>query len=210
MAFSYFFRDRATLEKTVDLVLERCKPGERIRVWDAGCAYGQEPFSLIMLFVIREGQGILKNLEVIASDIDYSKRFGAFIHNGIYLSRDLERMPEELWRRFFTKITDREVQLMPAIRSCVRYVRHDLRDLVPVTDRCDLIVSKNVLMHLEPPERNDVMMMFHHSLKEDGLLALGQNQDIPDRIGEFFRPLDGSPFLFQKPTINDTPPARPI
>ncbi|NVM23469.1 MAG: chemotaxis protein CheR, partial [Desulfobacterales bacterium] len=76
--------------------------------------------------------------------------------------------------------------------------KHDLRSLQPIRDNFGLIVCKNVLLHLQEPERIDVIKMFHKCLAPDGFLATEQTQKMPARTAYLFRQVNPKVQLFQK------------
>lgn len=84
MAFTYFFRDLQTLEVAVSHVVPYTTGRSHIRVWDAGCAMGQEAYTLAMRFAENMGGFAFKNLHIHATDIDECNLFGATIRSGLY------------------------------------------------------------------------------------------------------------------------------
>ena len=178
MAFSYFFRDIDVLTNAVDKLIENLPAEGPISIWDAGCAYGQEPFSLAILMAERMDEASFQRVRILATDIDISDRFSQFIGSGVFPTAELQRIPSELFRRYFLP-TDNEnaCKLKCDIRNSVNYKRDDLLKLTPPAGKFHLIVCKNVLMHFQPTERNAVFAMFTESLHDSGLLAMGQAQD---------------------------------
>ncbi len=179
MAFTYFFRDLYTLESIVRHVVPPVAGRSKVRVWDAGCAMGPEPYSLAIMFAENMGRFAFRNLRIDATDVDESNLFGKIISKGIYPEEDLKRIPRELFTKYFRpsgkagyfKIDD-------IIRSRVFYRRHDLLSLQPVGDGLSLVVCKNVLLHFQPAERIEVIKMFHKSLAPGGYFCHGANTKI--------------------------------
>ncbi|MGC8483858.1 MAG: CheR family methyltransferase, partial [Thermodesulfobium sp.] len=69
MAFTYFFRDMQTLELIRDNCLKSLASRQRIKIWDAGCAMGPEPYSLSIIFRENVGYMYFRNIKIIATDI---------------------------------------------------------------------------------------------------------------------------------------------
>lgn len=197
MAFTYFFRDIDVLNKAVDMLLQNLPETGTIRIWDAGCAYGQEPFSLAILLAERMAPEEFERVRILATDIDVSNRFSAFFNSGEYSWDDVKRMPEDLFKKYFEP-TERECEyrLMEKVRSRVRYVRNDLLQFTPPSCGFHLVVSKNTLMHFQPEDRSRVLNMFASCLFNDGTLALGQLQDYEAADTSSFQQLDC--LIFQK------------
>ncbi len=104
MAFTFFFRDMHTLEQIVTYVVPYITSRSNALVWDAGCASGQEPYSLIIMLAEHMGQFSFRNLHVYASDIDNSNLFEKIITEGIYPDEKLRRIPDDLFQKYFHSI----------------------------------------------------------------------------------------------------------
>ncbi len=199
MAFSYFFRDSEALECTVTHLKDRFTDCDSVKVWDAGCAYGQEPFSFAMLLHHKIGEKDYSKLDLISSDIDISNRFAEFIEQGIYPENQLTRMPRELFEKYFTDLnSNKNYQISEEIRNNVSYIKHDLLSLVPVAKNLNAIISKNTTMHFEEPLKTQVFEMFYNSLNDDGILTLGQPQDLCPSMNELFIQIEPRTLVFRK------------
>ncbi len=200
MAFTYFFRDLATLNAIKEHVIPELRKHKYMNVWDAGCAMGPEPHSLAIIFKENLGYYEFKRLKIYATDLDEeSHEFGKIIAEGIYPEESVKRIPGEIFAKYFSpnnkpghfKIADEIIQ-------CVSFQKHDLRTLESIWDNSGLIVCKNVLLHLQESERIDVIKMFHKSLAPGGFLATEQTQKMPGRTAYLFRQVTPKVQLFQK------------
>ena len=199
MAFSYFFRDSEALTNTVNHLKNCFKDYDSVKVWDAGCAYGQEPFSFAMLLHHHVGEEYYSKLEMITSDIDISNRFAEYIEHGIYPYNQLTRMPKELFEKYFITLSNnKEYQISQEIRNKISYLKHDLLSLKTVSTGFHAIISKNTTMHFDEPEKSKVMKMFYESLADDGLLTLGQPQDLCPIVEELFIQIEPRSLVFRK------------
>lgn len=204
MAFTYFFRDRYTLDLIAEHVIPALKRHMYIHIWDAGCAMGPEPYSLAI--VLRENMGpfLFRNVRILATDIDESGDFGATIRRGVYGERGVERIPAALLARYFTQLAEpgphgeRRYQISPELRKVIEYQRHDLLTLRPPRDGLGLIVCKNVLLHFTPEERVAVIKMFHAALAPGGFLVTEQTQKLPPGLGGMFKPASNAGKVWQK------------
>ena len=199
MAFTYFFRDLQTLEVIRDHVLPSLRGRRFIKIWDAGCAMGPEPYSLAM--VLREGMGHMqfRNVKIMATDIDHSNLFKKIIESGVYPEDQVKRIPKDIFERFFSPAEEeKHWKLIDEIRSSVEYQRHNLLTLSPPVENVGLIICKNVLLHFQPAERVEVIKMFHDALDTGGFLAVEQTQTIPDELSGKFEPVVENARVFRK------------
>ena len=201
MAFTYFFRDLQTLEAVRDHALSELKTKKYIDIWDAGCAMGQEPYSLSMILHESMGRMYFRNVRILATDIDQSNLFGNIIEKGIYPEQLVQRIPKPIFEKFFAP-ADQEghFQLNQEIRNSVTFQKHDLLSLKPPGGDFGLIVCKNVLLHFTEKERIEVLQMFHQALAEGGFFVMEQTQKLPEFMDKFFEPVVPYSKLFKKIT----------
>ena len=199
MAFTYFFRDRQTLDLIVQHVLPDLKRRRYINVWDAGCAMGPEPYSIAIIFRENMGPFLFRNVRIYATDIDESDRFGVIIDLGIYPEEQVKRIPAEFLNRYFSRNGEKDrFQISDEIRKAVIFQRHDLLSLKPIREEFGLVVCKNVLLHLPPEGRVKVIKMFHHALSQGGYFVTEQTQKMPPEAEHLFRQVTNAGQLFQK------------
>ena len=199
MAFTYFLRDLQTLERVIEHVIPYTSGRSNVRVWDAGCAMGQEPYSLAMLFAENMGHFGFKNLRIHATDLDDCSLFGDIIRTGLYLEEEVKRMPGELLAKYFQP--DEKAgyfRISELLRSRIHFQKHDLLSLSPVGEGFSLIVCKNVLLHFQQAERIEVIRMFHRSLAPGGFFATEQTQKIPVEAAHLFERVSSDAQLFRK------------
>ncbi|MDR3671041.1 MAG: CheR family methyltransferase [Holophaga sp.] len=202
MAYTSFFRDADALTAIGDIVIPALAHWRAIQVWDAGCASGEEAFTLAMVFATRLGPFPFRNLDILATDYEESSfpQFAQQIASAQYTRKDLFWVPQEHRDAYFLATGDPEqFQLVPELRERVRYLQHDLLTLVPPETGKSLIVCKNVLMHFSPENQVRVLEMFHQALVPGGYLALDGAQAMPASCGHWFPRVDPGLPLFQKP-----------
>jgi len=187
MAFTYFFRDLHTINLAVQHLVPTIQGKREVKIWDAGCAHGPEPFTLAILLAENMGRFAFKNVKIDATDIDKSNLFADFIANGVYPYDQLKRIPKPIFEKYFQKNGKPDhFEIDYQIRNRLTYHRHDLLTLAPVGKDYSLIMCKNVLLHLKPKERINVIKMFHHTLTTNGLLAMEQTQALPSELKNYF------------------------
>ncbi|MCK4626551.1 MAG: chemotaxis protein CheR [Phycisphaerae bacterium] len=199
MAFTYFFRDRQTLELIVEDVLPALRGYRHIRIWDAGCAHGPEAYSIAIMLRENMTRFLFRNVHVHATDIDTCNLFGPIIADGIYPEGEIKRIPPLIKRRYFAGADESShYKIDDEIRSSVSFTRHDLLSLEPVRTGFSLIVCKNVLLHFNPAQRVNVIKMFHDSLREGGFLVTEQTQELPECTKHLFGQVSHEGQIFRK------------
>lgn len=200
MAFTFFFRDLPVLEYAVDHTLKLALGRLKIKVWDAGCALGQEPYTLAILFAERMSQIGFNTLHLDATDYDSENNFGDIVTAGIYKTEELQRIPAEIFARYFEPVHNQpdSHRVIERIRSRVFFRYHDLLSLQPIGSDYSLIVCKNVLLHFSYEQRIQVLTMFHRSLCPGGYLATENTQKMPTELAHLFEPVTPDAQLYRK------------
>lgn len=199
MTFTFFFRDIESLKHVAELMVPIAQNGKSVRVWDAGSSKGCEPFSFAIILSEMLNDRDFGRLLMDTSDIDENNVFGKIIENGIYPYTDLSRIPKDLFNKYFTE-TDKEKQfkITDKILSRVDFFHNDLRDLKPKRNDYNLIICKNVLLHIEPEERIDVIKMFHKSLAPGGIFTTEISQEMPKENAHLFEKIAGNRNIYRK------------
>ena len=185
-----FFRDREafdTIERDiVPAIFRDRKPGDEVRAWVAGCASGEEAYSMAMLLA---DQAALvpnpPNYQVFASDID--ERSIAVARAGQYpLSIVTDVTPARL-RQHFTR-EDNRYCVRKALRDHILFAVHNLlRD--PPFSRIDVVSCRNLLIYLNRDIQQRVLETFHFALKPGGYLFLGSSESA-ESVDDLFVPVD--------------------
>ena len=199
MAFTFFFRDQQVLERVVEHSLPRLAGRSRPRIWDAGVAMGQEPYTLAILFAERMGHFAFDNLRIDATDVESTGQFARVIEAGLYPQEELTRLPEGILDKYFEPNgKPGYFRVVDKIRQRVAFQRHDLLSFEEIGQGYLLVVCKNVLLHFQPPERIEVLRMFHRALGPGGLFATEQTQEMPPQLASLFERVVPDVPLFRK------------
>ncbi len=199
MAFTYFFRDLQTLNAVKEHALPQLRTRQHIDIWDAGCASGQEPYSLSMLLNESMGRMFFRNVRILATDIDESNQFENVIREGTYFREQVQRIPANFFERYFRpEEKEGRFRLCEEIRKSVTFQKHDLLSLLPPKREFGLIVCKNVLLHFTEVQRVAVLKMFHEALEQGGFLVMEQTQKLPGELNWMFEPVVLNAQLFRK------------
>jgi chemotaxis protein methyltransferase CheR len=172
---SWFFRDPEQFEvirdRMLPALLER-RPTRRVRVWSAGCASGEEAYTLAMVL---EQEGLLATASVLGTDL--SKEALARAQRGRYRPRSLRGVPEEVRSRFFLA-ADEAFEVVSELRRAVDFRYLNLAsDGYPSLDTglsaMDLILCRNVLIYFDAETVVRVAAQLLDALTPDGWLVIG-------------------------------------
>jgi len=182
-----FFRDpesyQALLTEALpDLVAEKQRQDEELRIWVAGCASGEEPISLaILLDEYRRTLDQPFEYRIFATDIDPETVSQAGL--GHFPAEIAASMGEERLDAYF-EATDHGYQLVPAMRDRIVFAQHDLVRDPPFT-RMDLISCRNVLIYFRADLQNRVLGLLDFALNPNGVLFLGPSETIGELSTHF-------------------------
>ena len=199
MAFTFFFRDQQVLERVVDHLLPVLSGRSHPRVWDAGVAMGQEPYTLSIMFAERMGHFAFKNLRIDATDVENTGQFARMIEAAVYPKEELERLPAGILEKYFEPDGQPgHFRVIETIRRPVAFQEHDLLSFQEIGQGYSLVLCKNVLLHFQPSERIEVLRMFHRALAPGGLFATEQTQEMPPELAPLFERVVPDGQLFRK------------
>jgi two-component system CheB/CheR fusion protein len=192
-----FFRDEAPWELLRATVIPRIVAAhgadEAIRVWSAGCASGEETYTIAMLLAEALGPAFGERVKIYATDIDDDALNDA--RRAAYGPRQVEAVPPDLLARYVHAEGDRFV-VNKDLRHSVIFGRHDLIQDAPIS-RMTLIVCRNTLMYFNAEIQARILARFHFALANDGILLLGKAEMLLTR-SELFTPVDLRSRVFRK------------
>lgn len=201
-----FFRDAEIFTALEELVIPALFEGkgaaDSVRVWVAGCATGEEAYSIAML--LAEHVATLPaspNVQIFATDID--EMAIGIARTGRYPALLLRDVSPERLERFFIA-ADNAYQVRQELREMCTFSAHSvIRD--PPFSRINLISCRNLLIYLDPELQDRVIPSFHYALVPGGFLLLGGSEMVARR-GELFVPVDKKHRIFRRPDA----PAPPL
>ena len=170
-----FFRDEEAWnflrDTAVPAMLAGCPDSEPIRLWSAGCASGQEAYSLAMLLAEQLGiEAFTRRVKIYATDMDDEALTEA--RRAVYAPRQLESVPPAMATKYFTAEGD-HFAFDRTLRRAVIFGRHDLIQDAPIS-RLSLIACRNTLMYFTSEIQSRIMTRFHFAMKDEALLFLGK------------------------------------
>ena len=199
-----FLRDRPTWDyiatEIIPRVTDRKEPTESIRVWSAGCASGQEAYTLAI--VLAEVLGIEQfkaRVKIYATDVDEEALKQA--RHATYSAKEVESLPEELLEQYFEASSDHLYTFRKDLRRSVIFGRHDLLQDAPIS-RIDLLTCRNALMYFNSEAQSKIIARFHFALNDSGFLFLGKAEMLLSHSNSF-TPIDLKRRIFTKvPKVN--------
>jgi two-component system CheB/CheR fusion protein len=172
-----FFRDPEAYEFIKasiipDLVQRGRENGRVLRLWSAGCATGEEAYSLALLLADHLGPEFPEwSIKIFATDIAADAI--AFARRGLYPENILTELPADYRDRFFERI-DHGYRIAKSLRQAVIFGQQDISRGVPFP-RIDLVTCRNLLIYLKPELQQVVLDLFAYSLHQArGFMFLGK------------------------------------
>lgn len=193
-----FFRDSSAWEYLGEQILPNLiknkKASDPIRIWSAGCASGEEAYTLaIFMSEILGVEEFRQRVKIYATDIDEDALNQA--RAATYSAKDVQVIPDELREKYFEVVGNRYV-FRPDLRRSVIFGRHDLFQDAPIS-RLDLLVSRNTMMYFNSEAQGRILARFHFALNDTGYLFLGKAEMLLIH-SSLFTPLDLKNRIFTK------------
>jgi len=193
-----FFRDAPTwdylAEEIIPRILAAKSGGEPVRLWSAGCASGQEAFSLAMTLAEKLGlEAFRSRVKIYATDVDEEALAQA--RSGAYTAREVHGVPPALLEKYFSLEGGRYV-FHKDLRRALIFGRHDLLRDAPIS-RVDLLTCRNALMYFNAEVQAQILARFHFAVRDGGYLCLGKAEMLFSHAN-LFLPLDLKRRVFVK------------
>lgn len=193
-----FFRDREAFEllekKVLPNLILKARADEEIRIWVAGCATGEEAYSIAMLIhACQERLNRHPPVKVFATDVHRASL--DFAHVGLYSEASIAELPASFRERYLQRIND-GYEVSREIRQMIVFAPHNLIKDAPFT-HLHLISCRNMLIYLRSIAQKKALSLFHFGLRTGGVLFLGSSES-PGELAEEFETLDEHNKLFAK------------
>ena len=181
-----FFRDEGAWESlqrdVFPELLARKGRADAIRVWSAGCASGEEAYTLAIVLVELMGPDAFRErVKIYATDVDEEALARA--RAGVYTEREIEGVPQEFREKYFDRV-DGQFAFKKDYRRQVIFGRHDLIQDAPIS-RVDLLVCRNTLMYFNAETQTRILARFHFALNDNGILFLGRAETLLTHASTF-------------------------
>ncbi|MEN3285552.1 MAG: two-component system, chemotaxis family, CheB/CheR fusion protein [Solirubrobacteraceae bacterium] len=200
-----FFRDHGAWDYLITEVVPRALEGNPegpFRVWCAGCASGEETYSLAMVLAEALGEEqYLQRVKIYGTDVDEEALTEA--RHASYSATAVEAVPTELRERYFERVEQRYA-FRKHLRRAVIFGRNDLVQDAPIS-RIDLLTCRNTLMYFNAETQAQILGRFHFALNDWGYLYLGKSEMLITH-SDLFKPVSVQRRVFTKvarPTLRD-------
>ncbi len=198
-----FFRDKVVWDQIKRNVLpplieaKRTGRNRTIRIWSAGCATGEEPYSIAMALLDALGPEAPRFLiSVTATDLDPEALAKA--ERGVYDSAMLKRIAPGYQVRFTRMAGPGTFEIVPEVRKLVRFQQRSLFDEAPLRV-IDLVMCRNVFIYFDRAQQARVLDNFYRSLNRGGYLVLGRSEKLSPEAAIAFEAIDGKERIYRKP-----------
>ncbi|MFH1460478.1 MAG: CheR family methyltransferase [Candidatus Omnitrophota bacterium] len=205
---SSFFRD----QEVWDMLREKILPDiiankknetgyKKIRIWSAGCAHGEEPYSLaILLYELLEKENEKIKVEIVATDID--KESLKLANQAQYERYSLKNVNEQYLQRFFIPVKDK-FQVVPHVKEMVKIKQGNLiHD--PGIDGVDMVICRNVFIYFNRSLQEHLIMKYYDALVNRGYFVMGTSENLMGEAREVFDSVDAICRIFQKKQVVDS------
>lgn len=176
-----FFRDRAQFEKLRTEIIPAAmarRGHERVRIWSAACATGQEPYSIAMLAEDMRNEGTNAAVEIVATDL--SQRLIDKARSGLYTQFEIQRgLPIRKLIAHFEKAGDLW-RISDRLRASVKYEQHNLMKHPGALGQFDIILLANVLTSFDAETASAVLDRVADALAPGGAIMLGAGETLPE------------------------------
>ena len=193
-----FFRDADACDylerEIIPRILKGKSDSDPIRVWSAGCASGEEAYTIAMILCDRLGEEEFKQrVKIYATDVDDDALRRA--RHAVYSEASVSSLPRDFKTRFFEHING-DYSFRTDIRRAVIFGRNDLIQDAPIS-RIDLLICRNTFMYFNASTQARILARFHFALENSGFLFLGKAEMLVSH-SRLFTPLDPKWRVFTK------------
>ena len=196
-----FFRTSEAFQALEEQVIPRLFAGKDrsdcVRVWSAGCATGEEAYSLAML-LDEHAASLPRAPEIQIFATDPSPQAIRRARDGRYARSVVAELSEARRARHLRQVGE-NYRIKKALRDRVLFAQHDLLTDPPFS-KIDLVACRNVLIYLQRSVHSRVLRLLHYGLRPGGILFLGEAESAHDE-SDLFGPMNAHPALYRR---NDT------
>jgi len=189
---TFFFRDNKPFDTFKNVVLPRLletrASQKSLRIWNAACSTGQEPYSLAMLLKEEAAKMAGWRVEIMATDI--SDEVLEKAKAGLYSQFEVQRgLPIQLMVKYFQQVGEMW-QIDSSMRAMVKFQKKNLLEDLNSLGKFDVVFCRNVLIYFDQPTKSQVLGKISNIMANDGALFLGGAETVLG-ICDDFKPVDG-------------------
>lgn len=181
-----FFRDPEAMQELathIEKRFEQAASQRVLRVWSAGCATGEEAYTLAMICEnIRQRSFPRMDLKVFATDVDRAAL--EIASAGLYPRSVVADLPQEFLEKYFIGEGGDHYRVIRPLRDRLIFARQNLMADPPFT-KLDVVSCRNLMIYLRPAAQRRLLSLLHFALQPSGLLLLGNSETIGDLLYAF-------------------------
>ena len=211
---TYFFRERGhyrlvTRRLFPELMKNRLQVGQPVRLVSAGCATGEEPYSLAIALAEHFGEGVLDHLEIIGLDIDEEALHEARM--AVYGDYSFRGVDPAIRSAYFHEFPGNRYILMDTLRNRVRFLSHNLVTwpYPPEAQEADLIFYRNVSIYYQSSTQGLILKHLANLLSPKGYLIMGAVEIGQHHLADLHLNQEGEVFYFSKTPGGPIDPVKP-
>ena len=196
-----FFRNQTVwdvFKQKIILEIISLSPSDQpISIWSAGCAIGNEPYSLAMMFsdMFQTNE---KKFKIIANDINPTSI--GIAKTGQYEFEKLKNIPNSFLSKFLEKIDDDLYKFNDDLKKTINFQVGDVASFN--INHVDVILCRNMLIYYADDAKELLFKKFYKTLNDGGFLVLGMAEDVPLSMKKFFKTVDLGMKIYQKISLN--------
>lgn len=176
---SHYFREphhfQTLRERVLPPLIERARRGGRVRLWSAGCARGQEAYSIALTLIDMMPEAPRFDIRILATDLDPAVIAAA--RQPRLDPDDRDRIAPHQRNRYLQEVPD-GLTVAPALGGLVRFEVQNLHRPFPAGSHFDVIFCRNVLIYFETEVKRQILERMHALLRPDGYLMMGAAETV--------------------------------
>lgn len=187
---SFFYRetDHFDLLKNhilAEISLRLTNTPKDLRIWCAGCAGGEEAYTLVMVLIEYFGYDIITSgLRILATDISLTAL--EIAQTGIYPGEKLINIPKRMFKQYFTDIGDGQYAIHDSIKKMVLFKHLNLmNESYPFKGKFDIIFCRNVMIYFDQETKKNLVKRYYRYMKQKGYLFIGHSESLGRDSNEF-------------------------
>jgi two-component system CheB/CheR fusion protein len=192
-----FFRNEEAFgvleERVLPELYEQAPPETPLRVWVAGCATGEEPYSLAILLHEIASSRKARPIKIFATDVHRGSL--EIAARGYYEEEAVANVTPDRLERYFIRHGN-GYQVVPELRQMLVFAPHNVIKDPPFT-RVDLISCRNLLIYFQPAAQQKALSLFHFALNRGGIAMLGPSES-PGLLAHDFETVDAHWRIYRK------------
>jgi chemotaxis methyl-accepting protein methylase len=173
----------------------RAGKGSEIKIWSAGCASGEEAYTLAIMFA--EASESLDGFKGRIIATDFSSKAIETARLGRYDAVRLANVPEDILTKYFTRLPNGRHQVSEKLKNMIDFDVGNLATM-DAPQHVDAIFCRNVLMYFDKDMQIRILAKFHKSLKDGGYFILGQSEAVMGESSTMFGTVMPKERIYQK------------